>query len=70
MDSQIVKAQMSSLIGRRIELIDCTDEFTPMRPGSQGIISYIDDIGTVFVNWDNGSALGLIPGIDKWKYIK
>jgi len=70
MDSQIIKAQMSSLIGRRIQLIDCTDEFTPMAPGSQGTISHIDNTGTVFVDWDNGSALGLIPGIDKWKYIK
>jgi hypothetical protein len=70
MDNQIIKAQMFSLIGRRIELVDCTDEFTPMTPGTKGTISYIDDIGTVFVNWDNGSALGLVPGIDKWKYIK
>lgn len=66
----MIKAQMSSLIGRRIQLINCTDEFIPMAPGSQGTIFHIDDTGTVFVNWDNGSALSLIPGIDKWKYIK
>jgi Domain of unknown function (DUF4314) len=69
MDTEIIKAQMFSLIGKRIELVDCTDEFTPMTPGSKGTISYIDDIGTVFVDWDNGSRLGLIPGLDKWKYI-
>ena len=58
-----------TLIGKKIELILCTDEFTALTPGTQGIINYVDDTGTVFVDWDNGSSLGLIPGIDKWKFI-
>ena len=58
-----------TLIGKRIQLILCTDEFTAITPGTQGIIDYVDATGTVFVKWDNGSRLGLIPGIDKWKYI-
>ena len=59
----------NTLIGKRIELILCTDEFTPLTPGTQGLVNHVDDTGTVFVNWDNGSTLGLIPGIDKWKYL-
>ena len=58
-----------TLIAKKVELILCTDEFTALTPGTQGIINYVDDTGTVFVDWDNGSKLGLIPGIDKWKYI-
>jgi len=58
-----------TLIGKKIELILCTDEFTALTPGTQGIIHHVDDHGTVFVNWDNGSTLGLIPGIDKWRYL-
>jgi hypothetical protein len=58
-----------TLIGKRIELILCTDEFTALTPGTLGVIDYVDDNGTVFVQWDTGSRLGLIPGIDKWKYI-
>lgn len=58
-----------TLIGKRIELILCTDEFTALTPGTQGVINYVDDTGTVFINWDNGSTLGLIPEIDKWKYL-
>ena len=58
-----------TLIGKRIELILCTDEFTALTPGTQGIINFVDDAGTVFVKWDNGSTLGLIPGLDKWKYL-
>lgn len=58
-----------TLIGKKVELILCTDEFTALTPGTKGIINFVDDIGTVFVNWENGSTLGLIPGIDKWKYL-
>lgn len=29
----------------------------------------VDDVGTVHVAWDNGSTLGLIPGIDQWEYL-
>jgi len=60
---------MDHLIGRQIELINCTDEYTKLEPGSKGKITFIDDAGTVFVDWKNGSNLGLIPGVDKWKYI-
>ncbi len=60
---------MDHLIGKKVELIKCTDEYTKIQPGSLGTISSIDDAGTVFVNWDNGSRLGLIPGIDKWKIL-
>ena len=58
-----------TLIGKRIKLIYCTDEFTALAPGTKGVINFVDDTGTVFVNWDNGSTLGLIPGLDKWKYL-
>jgi hypothetical protein len=58
-----------TLVGKRVELILCTDEFTALTPGTQGTIDHVDDVGTLFVKWDNGSTLGLIPGIDKWKYL-
>ena len=58
-----------TLIGKKVQLISCTDEFTALTPGTQGVINHVDDNGTVFVNWENGSTLGLIPGIDKWKYL-
>jgi len=58
-----------TLIGKKVELILCTDECTALTPGTKGVINSVDDNGTVFVNWENGSKLGLIPGIDKWKYL-
>lgn len=41
----------------------------PVPPGTVGVVTHIDDIGTVFVNWSNGSGLGLIPGTDEYHKI-
>lgn len=59
---------MDHLIGRHIVLVSCTDQYTKLTPGSKGVIKHIDDHGTVFVDWEDGSNLGLIPGVDKWKF--
>lgn len=60
---------MNHLIGRQVQLVETKDKYTKIKPGYTGTISFIDDTGTVFINWQDGSSLGLIPGIDKWKYI-
>jgi hypothetical protein len=66
--SEIIKESFY-LLGKRVQLIYTNDEYTNLRSGDLGTINFIDDSGTVFVNWDNGSKLGLIPGIDKWKIV-
>jgi len=58
-----------SVEGRRVVLLYTDDEYTELRPGDSGVIRYIDDGGTVHIDWDNGSRLGLIPGIDKWRVL-
>ena len=35
-------------------------------PGTKGTVSYVDDMGTIGIEWDNGSALSLIPGEDSF----
>lgn len=55
--------------GDRIELITCTDEHTTLRPGARGTVTLVDDTGTVFAAWDNGSTLGLLPGIDTYRVL-
>jgi len=59
--------QMFHLLGKRIELVFTDDEYTKLKPGSMGIVNFIDDFGTVFVSWEDGSSLGLVPGVDRWK---
>ncbi len=45
--------------GCRVELVSMDDPHTTLRPGDQGTVSFVDDIGTVFVDWDSGSKLGV-----------
>ena len=56
------------LVGKRVELIYMNDNQAPP-VGTKGIITKIDDIGTIHVNWDNGSSLGLVDGEDKYKIL-
>lgn len=55
--------------GTRVELISTTDPYTRLAPGTQGTVSSVDDIGTIHVNWDSGSSLGMIPGEDEIRKI-
>ena len=50
--------------GTHVELISMSDPYTKLKPGDQGTVSLVDDIGTVFVDWDNGSGLGVTYGED------
>lgn len=55
--------------GRRVELISIRDPYTKLKPGAQGTILFVDDLGTRHVRWDDGHSLGLLPGEDSWKYL-
>lgn len=55
------------LPGMTIELINMVGEKLPS--GLRGQVSHVDDIGTVHVQWDNGSRLGLV-GEDAFSIIK
>lgn len=62
-------AKKCSLIGSKIQLISTDDPYTKLKSGDIGVITHIDDSGTVFADWENGSALGLIPNIDNFKIL-
>ncbi|MGJ9482412.1 DUF4314 domain-containing protein [Actinotignum sp. GS-2025e] len=55
--------------GDRIRLVYTSDPYTNLKPGDEGAVVFVDDAGTVHINWDNGSRLGLIPGEDQWETI-
>ena len=50
--------------GTRIELISMEDPYAPIEPGTKGTVDYIDDMGTIHMQWDNGRTLGLVPEED------
>jgi hypothetical protein len=56
-------------IGAKIELIKMYD-FQAPPTGTKGLIEKVDDIGTLHVNWENGSTLGLVVGTDKFKVLE
>lgn len=51
--------------GTRITLHSMDDPQAPP-PGTKGTVAYVDDMGTIGIEWDNGSALSLIPGEDSF----
>lgn len=56
-----------SKIGKRVQLIKCNDPHTNLKRGDEGTITYVDDMGTAHVQWDNGSTLGLCKDDgDRW----
>jgi len=54
-------------VGCRVELVSMNDPYTKLKPGVQGRVEFIDDIGTVHISWDNGSTLGTAYGEDHIK---
>ena len=54
-------------VGTRLELINMTDPYAPVPPGTRGTVSYVDDIGQIGMKWDNGRSLSLIPGEDSYR---
>ena len=62
--------QSSVRVGDRIRLVGCDDAWTRLKPGALGTVSLVDDAGTVHVQWDCGSTLGLVPGLDRWEIVE
>lgn len=50
--------------GTRVALVQMDDPYTKLRPGDQGTVIAVDDIGTVHIQWDSGSTLGAVYGAD------
>lgn len=61
---RIVVMATTPTTGDRVRLIYTNDQYTMLRSGDEGTVGLIDDMGTIHVSWDNGSRLGLIPGVD------
>lgn len=55
--------------GTRVELIEMDDP-KALPPGTKGTVTGVDDIGSIMVNWDNGSSLSVVYGADKCKTVE
>ena len=53
--------------GTRIQLIHMDDPYHPIPDGTRGTVKFVDDMGTVFPDWDNGRSLGVVYGEDSFR---
>ena len=52
--------------GTRLELISMEDP-QAVPPGTRGTVQFVDDIGSIHMNWDNGRTLALVPKEDSFR---
>ena len=51
--------------GCRVKLDYMNDPWTKLPAGAEGTVRCVDDLGTIHVDWDCGSGLGIAYGEDK-----
>lgn len=57
-------------VGTRVELIHMNDPYNrKLIPGCRGTVRIVDDAGTIHVDWDCGSRLGLVYGEDSCRKV-
>lgn len=52
--------------GTRIKLISYGYSFTNKKEGLLGTVVLVDDFGTIHMEWDDGSSVGLIVNEDQF----
>ena len=48
---------------------DYMDDSHGVPSGTRGVVSCVDDVGTIHVKWENGSGLGLVYGSDSFHVV-
>ena len=55
--------------GTRFRLNSMEDPYAPIAPGTEGVVDFVDDIGTIHMKWNNGRSLGIVPGEDSFSVL-
>ena len=64
--AQVEHLRLRYPIGTRVELVEMDDAQAPPI-GTQGTVTGVDGTGSLLVDWDNGSGLNVIYGVDRVK---
>jgi len=62
--TQIERLRQQFPAGSRVELVQMDDPAAPP-VGTLGTVIAVDDIGSILVDWDNGSSLSVAYGADR-----
>ena len=60
---------MQDLTGKRIKCIYMDDPYNPVPSGTLGTIQFVDSIGQIHINWDNGQGLAINPKYDSYEIL-
>ena len=66
---QIVALRQRYPRGTKVELLGMDDPQAPPT-GTRGEVMGVDDAGQIFVRWETGSSLSLIPGVDSFRIVQ
>ena len=66
---QVQRIRQAYPKGTRIELVSMEDPYSKLRCGDQGTVIMVDDAGQIHMQWDSGSTLALIPGVDCFRTV-
>ena len=61
---QVAAVRQKYPAGTRVKLIRMDDPQAPPK-GTKGTVLGVDDTGSLLMNWDNGSGLNVIYGVDQ-----
>lgn len=56
--------------GCRVELVRMDDPYREMPLGLKGVVTGVDDSGSIHVDWQNGSSLAVVFGEDECRKIE
>lgn len=56
--------------GDRVRLVAWGEQPEDVEPGTLGTVTFVDGMGTVHADWDNGAKLGLCASAgDRWERV-
>lgn len=64
----VEKLRVEYPVGTRVELVKMDDAQAPPI-GTRGTVKGVDDVGSIMVDWDNGSGLFVVYGADKCRKV-
>ena len=67
--AEVERLRKQYTTGTRVELVEMDDPQAPP-VGTKGSVYGVDDIGSILVDWDNGSGLNLAFGIDRVREVE